>query len=389
VSGLAFYEFFAGGGMARLGLGPAWTCLFANDFDAAKAAAYEQNHGAGVMRCADVAGLGASDLPGRADLAWASFPCQDLSLAGVGRGLGSRGANTATRSGALWSFWRLIEALRREGRAPPVVALENVAGLLTSARGEDFTALIALLAEGGYRAGALVMDAADFLPQSRPRVFVVAVDAAVALPAGLVSPGPGGRFAPPALQAAHARLPRNLAARWIWWRAPPAPGAPSFLVDLVEAAPSDVSWDSAAMTGRFVDQMSASNRAKLDAALASGTRVVGTLYRRTRAGPDGGRQVRSEVRFDGVAGCLRTPGGGSSRQRLLIVDDGAVRSRLVSGREAARLMGIPDSYRLPPGYTAAYHLAGDGVAVPVVRHLARQLLEPLAWVARGSATLAA
>jgi len=40
-------------------------------------------------------------------------------------------------------------------------------------------------------------------------------------------------------------------------------------------------------------------------------------------------------------------------------------------------MGLPDSYRLPAGYNDAYHLTGDGVAVDVVRHLARHIFEPL------------
>jgi DNA (cytosine-5)-methyltransferase 1 len=60
-----------------------------------------------------------------------------------------------------------------------------------------------------------------------------------------------------------------------------------------------------------------------------------------------------------------------------VVDDGAIRTRLLSPREAARLMGLPDSYVLPKKYNEAYHLAGDGVVVPVVRFLAAHLLEPL------------
>ncbi|HEX7758009.1 MAG TPA: DNA cytosine methyltransferase, partial [Caulobacteraceae bacterium] len=75
--------------------------------------------------------------------------------------------------------------------------------------------------------------------------------------------------------------------------------------------------------------------------------------------------------------CLRTPRGGSSRQTLLVVQDGAVRSRLISPREAARLMGLPETYHLPQKTTAALMVAGDGVAVPVVRWLAQTVLEPL------------
>ena len=125
-----FYEFFAGGGMARAGLGPSWTCLFANDIDAKKASSYARNWGETEFETADVAKLSTVDLPGRADLAWASFPCQDLSLAGMGAGL------KGSRSGTFWSFWNLITGLAREGRLPDLVVLENVVGTLTSRGGE-------------------------------------------------------------------------------------------------------------------------------------------------------------------------------------------------------------------------------------------------------------
>jgi DNA (cytosine-5)-methyltransferase 1 len=91
-----------------------------------------------------------------------------------------------------------------------------------------------------------------------------------------------------------------------------------------------------------------------------------------------GRKVqRAEVRFDGLAGCLRTPAGGSSRQFVLVIEAGELRARLLTPREAARLMGLPDDYRLPTSATAALHLAGDGVVANVVRRLAAELLEPL------------
>jgi DNA (cytosine-5)-methyltransferase 1 len=104
--------------------------------------------------------------------------------------------------------------------------------------------------------------------------------------------------------------------------------------------------------------------------------MVGAVFRRMRVAD--GRQVqRAEIRVDGLAGCLRTPRGGSSRQVIVVADGGTVRTRLLSGREAARLMGLPEDYRLPKAATGALHVAGDGVAVPVVRWLAEHLLEPL------------
>ncbi len=78
----SFYEFFAGAGMARAGLGDRWRCLFANDFDRKKAATYALNWGVDNLVCGDVREVTTADLTGVADLVWASFPCQDLSLAG-------------------------------------------------------------------------------------------------------------------------------------------------------------------------------------------------------------------------------------------------------------------------------------------------------------------
>jgi DNA (cytosine-5)-methyltransferase 1 len=112
-----FYEFFAGGGMARLGLGPDWHCLAANDFDPLKAATYRANFGGDHLVEGDVWTLQAADLPGRADLAWASSPCQDVSLAGARAGL------DGARSSAFWGFWRLIQALDDQGRAPRLIVL--------------------------------------------------------------------------------------------------------------------------------------------------------------------------------------------------------------------------------------------------------------------------
>ena len=136
-------------------------------------------------------------------------------------------------------------------------------------------------------------------------------------------------------------------------------------------------WHTAAQTKFLLSLMSPVNLAKVAAAKKRGTRVVGTVYKRTRPDEDGIKRQRAEVRFDEVAGCLRTPGGGSSRQTILVVEGRKVRSRLLSTREAARLMGLSDEYILPKKYNDAYHLVGDGVAVPVVRHLASNILEPL------------
>ncbi|MGZ6010570.1 MAG: DNA cytosine methyltransferase [Caulobacteraceae bacterium] len=358
------YEFFAGGGMARAGLGDGWACLFANDFDPLKARTYRANWPGEPLVEGDVWAIPPAALPGRADLAWASSPCQDFSLAGARAGL------KGGRSSALFGFWRLIEALEQEGRAPRALVIENVTGLLSSDGGADFAALAEALAARGYRFGVLEIDAQAFLPQSRPRVFVLA--AREPPPAALIGDSP---FHTPAGRAAHAALPDRLKAHWLWW----SPGAPprrnTALADILEPDAA-VDWHRPDQTRRLLSLMAPLHAAKVEAAQAGGRREVGAVFRRTRV-EDGRRRQRAEVRFDGLAGCLRTPRGGSSRQILMVVDGGQVRTRLLTGREGARLMGLPDDYVLPQSATGALQVVGDGVSAPVVRFLAERLIEPL------------
>jgi DNA (cytosine-5)-methyltransferase 1 len=365
-----YYEFFAGGGMARAGLGDGWRCLFANDFDRKKAESYRANWGGEALHVGDVREISTAQLPGRADLVWASFPCQDLSLAGAGAGL------KGERSGTFWPFWDLMKALRQEGRAPSVIVLENVCGALTSHGGKDFVKICEALAKERYRFGALVIDAALFVPQSRPRLFIVAVREDVTVPSASTIKSASAVFHTRALVAAHERLPKALRDKWLWWNLPAPASRNTTLFDVIEEAPCDVAWHSAAETQALIAMMSDVNLAKVAEAKRARRKMVGTLYRRTRY-HSGEKIQRAEARFDEVAGCLRTPAGGSSRQYVLVVDKGMVRSRLMSARETARLMGLPEDYLLPPTYSDAYHLTGDGVVVPVVRHIAASLLGPL------------
>jgi len=367
-----FYEFFAGGGMARLGLGAAWTYLFANDFDAKKVAAYATNfEPANELHHGDVAMVTTAQLPKHATLAWASFPCQDLSHAGNGKGLAGE------RSGTFWAFFKLIQQLKTEGRQPPIIALENVSGLLTSHEGKDLTNLIEALTGEGYRVGLVALDGALFVAQSRPRVFVVAVSGDVALPQGLTAQEPNPIWHPHALQDVVKNLCPEVRKRWLWWNLPLPLTKPPHLAEIIEREPNGVQWHTAEETLRLLSMMTAGNLAKVEEAKKSNMLQVGTVYRRTR-----NKVQRAEIRFDGVSGCLRTPSGGSSRQIVMVVEGDSVRSRLISPRETARLMGLPESYVLPKRYNDTYHLTGDGLVVPAVSWIEQHIIRPIALSAQ-------
>lgn len=366
----SYYEFFAGGGMVRAGLGKAWTCLFANDIDAKKSAAYISNWGNDNFRTADISQLVTTDLPGLPDLAWASFPCQDLSLAGAGAGINGK------RSGTFWAFWHLIENLAKEGRAPSLVVFENVCGALSSHGGADFASIGSAIVGGNYRFGAVVIDAVRFLPHSRPRLFIVCVREGLTIPSELELDRPDVSWHPAQLIRAHERLSSQSKKRWVWWRLPVPPAHNSTFYDLIEDEPQGVVWHTPAETQYLLSLMSPINQKKVETAMKMGRPLVGGIYKRTRKDEHGNQVQRAEVRFDNISGCLRTPVGGSSRQSIIVVNGDSVRSRLLSPREAARLMGLPESYKLPDKYNDAYHLIGDGVVVPVVRFLASNILEP-------------
>lgn len=368
-----FYEFFAGAGMARAGLGSKWQCMFANEFDVKKCATYQKNwKDASTLKVADVRTLTPKDVPGEADLVWASFPCQDLSLAGAGAGL------KGDRSGTFWPFWQLMDGLMKDNRAPKIIVLENVCGTLTSHEGKDFAAICSTFVNAGYFFGAVVVDAVHFVPQSRPRLFVIGVRDEVALTApNITSQEPSSVWHTKGLLNAFEKLSIEARSKWLWWNPPPPSKRKTTIADLIEENPEGVQWNSPAETAKLLAMMSDKNLGKVNEAKKTGKLTVGAIYKRTRKDEVGRKVQRAEVRFDDVAGCLRTPAGGSSRQVILIVHGENVRSRLISPRETARLMGLPDSYELPKNYNEAYHLTGDGVAVPVVRHLAKHIFEPL------------
>jgi DNA (cytosine-5)-methyltransferase 1 len=351
-----FLEFFAGSGLVAQGLNGYFQPAWANDICTKKAAVYTANHEAEHFHLGSVSNVKGADLP-EAPLAWASFPCQDLSLAGLTGGI------HAARSGLVWEWLRIIDEMPSR---PPVLVAENVAGLVSAAGGKNYRALHQAFAERGYVAGAVLMDAARWVPQSRQRVFVVAVNAECAIPPELVSQSPNWLHTEAICKAADGLN------GWVWWTMPEPPLRKQNLSDVIEW---DAPFAAPEADARNLELISSRHRKILEQ-LPDAKPFAVPGYKRTR----NGKQVL-ELRFDNLSGCLRTPEGGSSRQVIVIKENGQLHSRLLTVREAARLMGVSDAYKIPGSYNDGYKAMGDAVAVPVVAWLAKNLLLPLAKAA--------
>lgn len=364
--------------MARAGFGPNWQCVFANDNDILKMSSYQANWPSEHFVYADIQTVPPDHVPDDLMLAWASSPCQNFSSAGAGDGL------LGTSSSVFTKWWDLIVHKAIKNKSPKIIVLENVVGLLKSRGGLDLRLISQGFVECGYSFGITVIDAINFLPQSRPRLFFVAIRSDISFPDYLRSDAPISTWHPVQLVKAVGALPADLRSAHIWWRMPKHTPRTSSLVDFICNDDTDVVWHTDVQTLKLLQSMTPVNLEKVRNAKDVGLPIVGTLYRRMRS-IGGVNKSRAEVRFDGVAGCLRASDGGSSRQMLLFVEGELVRTRHMTPRETARLMGLADTYKLPQLKTHAVKLVGDGVAVPVVKFLEEHLLNPLARAASAKA----
>lgn len=360
-----FAEFFAGIGLMRMGLEQAgWNIAFANDIDPIKKKTYENhfNDVASHFHLGDIHQLSGHNLP-IVSLATASFPCTDLSLAGRREGLAGKHSS---------AFWGFIKVLNEMGEhRPPIVLLENVEGFLSSNKGEDFREALLALNDLEYAVDAFIIDASRFVPQSRVRLFIV----------GKRSYAPVDRVNDRQLTFFQSDTRTQKLAEFILahpdinWDIRPLDNLPKRsynLIDIVEDTPDhSKEWWSLERVQYLLNQTFERHKALIDTAQTRNEYTYFTAFRRVREG-----RSMAEIRSDGVAGCLRTPKGGSARQILLKVGKGAVKIRLLSPRECARLMGA-DDYVLSGSANESLFGFGDAVCVPVVTWIAKHYLNPL------------
>jgi len=362
--GMTVAEFFAGIGLMRIGLENAGLHIsFANDIDRDKWQMYKDHFGeTGEFIVEDIHKLKSSQIP-TVSLATASFPCNDLSLAGARHGL------AGAQSSAFWGFIDILKIMKRERRLPPLVLLENVTGFLTSHEGQDFEDALIALNDLGYAVDPFIIDAARFVPQSRQRLFVIGIKNRESY---VLNEAPGfyeSEVRPSSLASFILMHPDIL------WRIRDLPALPKCsmrLADILEDLPiNHHMWWSRQRCDYMLNQMSPKHRAQAESMISGDTIRYGTVFRRVRNG-----KSMAELRTDGIAGCLRTPRGGSGRQIVLAAGKGRFFVRLLTPRECARLMGA-DGFVLKVPLNQALFGFGDAVCVPVIEWIARNYITPV------------
>lgn len=349
-------EFFAGIGMARDGLRAAGvSTIWANDIDETKCSLYRAQWGADDLHCANVFDIDADEVP-YADIAWASSPCTDLSLAGKREGLVD-----GAESSAFFGFVDVLKGMK--DRRPQAVVLENVCGLASSHDGRDFLQVIKEFNELGYSCDAFELNARRWLPQSRPRLFIV----------GLQHPSGEGVLDSSARPDRISWIHNDPSLKTHVTSLPALPEPlTSGLTALVERIPDeDERWWDTARVDSFVDSLSAVQRNRLNDLKAMKELRARTAYRRTRK-----KKPVWEMRDDDISGCLRTNRGGSSRQAVVFLGNGEIKIRWMTGNEYALLQGA-HGFNLEGFRESQIQYAfGDAVASPAVTWLVKTAIIP-------------
>lgn len=359
-------DFFAGIGLVRFALERAgWSEVYALDYSNEKKTMYEAHFGKGQYRLEDIHTVLVKSIPD-VTLAHASFPCTDTSVAG------SRAGLMGKESSAFWAFARVLAEMG--DRRPPMVLLENVEGFLTSRKGEDLRNALKLLGDLGYSVDLILIDAAYFVPQSRVRLFIIGSQTTRIqdeLEQEIVLQH--------STQARPNKILKFIRAhpdiRWHLRELPLLPNRTMHLDDIID---HETAWWPRERSDYLYNQMHQHHKDQLAHMMQGDDWTYGTVFRRMRH-REGQMQSTAELRCDGIAGCLRTPKGGSARQILLRAGKSTFDARLLNGRECARLMGANDYYLDQSlGLNQALFGFGDAVCVPVIEWIANNYLNSLA-----------
>ncbi len=376
---MKFAEFFAGVGLVNEGLvHDGWDCIWANDISPDKFQTYKDNYGeegfflGDIWDCVKEPSL----IPDSAFLYTASFPCTDLSVAGARKGLAGK------ESGTLNAVLDIIEKKHSENCAPKLIMLENVQGFLTSHDGADVAYTVSRLNSSGYVVDIIELDASYFTPQSRKRVFLFAVEETIANQVmkiknqdHILDDWWSIFESTPLIRTNKIKsiIKRNEHLKWGLFEIQDPKNESVHLSEIIETELNEKStnWWNSDRQQKLFNQLSESHKETLLNLTSQDFYSYATAYRRMRKG-----ESKVEIRTDGIAGCLRTPRGGSSKQILIRAGKDNWAVRLLTPREYARLQGVRDSFILPENDNKGYFAMGDAVCVPVIRFISEKIITP-------------
>ena len=333
----AFIDLFAGiGGLRQAFEAEGGECVFTSEWDAYAQRTYKANYPSHDDIHGDITKIPAADIPDH-DLLLGGFPCQPFSIAGVSKknALGRKHGFLDDTQGTL--FFDVARIIAE--KTPRAFVLENVKNLQSHDKGRTFEVIRQVLSdELGYRVQIRVLDGMHFVPQHRERIVLVGFreDTNFCLDQ-LDLPPKGARRLESILHPEDGSEPSN---------------------------PVD--------EGRYVDEVTGKIHAKYTLtpklwnylqAYAAKHRAAGNGFGFGLVGPgDVARTLSARYYKDG--------------SEILIRQEDGKPPRRLTPRECARLMGFPETFRIPVSDTRAYKQFGNSVVVPVFREVAR-LMRPL------------
>jgi len=343
-------SFFSGIGGVSEGLSDRWETTWANDNCPSKVAIHQANHNS-FIDSRSIYDVPLKSIPD-GQLLSSTFPCTNTSAAGNRRGL------LGIKSSVVY---RYLEILKEKGGADtiPSTFIENPTGLIARNQGNDLRDIVRRFNDLGYAVTTIVVDAKHFVPQSRPRLFVIAIkDSNSYVP--LYSAVKDG------LLNDKAKYPNPL-RRWLKKNSDlnlvirPTDDLPERTIQLTDVI--DLSGGECApeFTAELIRLMAPKNTALFHKLIQSPSISIATVARRGRKDVQGKSFNATELSVSGLAPCQRPYSGGSSRTWVLVAGQGKCKFKVVTPRESARLMGFPDSFQLPQSAKAAYTATGDAV----------------------------
>nr|WP_234480504.1 DNA (cytosine-5-)-methyltransferase [Paraburkholderia aspalathi] len=331
-----FIDLFAGIGGIRMGFeAHGGDCVFTSEWNDFSTKTYRENYppGGDHALIGDIVSFPAEEVPSH-DVLLGGFPCQPFSIAGVSKknALGRPHGFECTTQGTLFFDVARIIAAKR----PAAFLLENVKNLLSHDKGRTFDVILQTLRdELGYEVHYRVVDGQHFTPQHRERIIIVGFRGKTSF-------------------------------SWDDLRLPESGPRLGSILHRTDGSEPVLPWDH----DRFFDHASKRVQPKYTLTpnlwtylqnYAAKHRAAGNGFGFGMAYPDSvTRTLSARYHKDG--------------SEILVYQGEQLRPRRLTPRECARLMGFPDTFRIPVSDTQAYRQFGNSVVMPVMREVARIML---------------